>query len=70
MRDYHVLSMEDVDGKVTDHGVAPDIRDVHWAGRQMWDTDAAFKNGRYYLYFSAKDKTDIFRIGVGVSQKP
>lgn len=70
MRDYHVLSMEDVDGKVTDHGVALDIKDVPWAGRQMWDTDAAYKDGKYYLYFPAKDKTDIFRIGVAVSDRP
>ncbi|MBN1133166.1 MAG: glycoside hydrolase family 43 protein, partial [Bacteroidales bacterium] len=70
MRDYHVLSMEEVDGKVTDHGVALDIRDVPWAGRQMWDTDAAFKDGKYYLYFPAKDRTDIFRIGVAVSDRP
>ncbi|HER08520.1 MAG TPA: alpha-N-arabinofuranosidase [Bacteroides sp.] len=70
MRDYHVLSMEEVDGEVTDHGVALDIRDVPWAGRQMWDTDAAFRDGKYYLYFPAKDKTDIFRIGVAVSNRP
>jgi len=70
MRDYHVLSMDDVDGELTDHGVALDIKDVPWAGRQMWDTDAAFKNGKYYLYFPAKDKTDIFRIGVAVSERP
>jgi hypothetical protein len=70
MRDYHVLSMESADGEVTDHGVALDIKDVAWAGRQMWDTDAAFKDGKYYLYFPAKDKTDIFRIGVAVSDRP
>jgi len=70
MRDYHVFSMDDVEGEVTDHGVALDIKDVYWAGRQMWDTDAAYKNGKYYLYFPAKDKTDIFRIGVAVSDKP
>lgn len=70
MRDYHVFSMETIDGPVTDHGVALDIKDVPWAGRQMWDTDAAYKNGKYYLYFPAKDKTDIFRIGVAVSEKP
>ena len=64
MRDYHVLSMETMDGEVSDHGVALHIKDVPWAGRQMWDTDAAFKGGKYYLYFPAKDKTDIFRIGV------
>lgn len=70
MRDYHVLSMEDVEGEVTDHGVALDISEVPWAGRQMWDTDVAFKDGKYYLYFPAKDKTDIFRIGVAVSERP
>jgi len=70
MRDYHVLSMEDVEGEVTDHGVALDIRDVPWARRQMWDTDVAYRNGRYYLYFPAKDLTDIFRIGVAVSDRP
>ena len=70
MRDYHVFSMESIDGKVTDHGVALSIKDVPWAGRQMWAPDCAYKDGRYFLYFPAKDKTDIFRIGVAVSDKP
>jgi hypothetical protein len=70
MRDYHVLSMDSIEGEVTDHGVALDIADVPWAGRQMWDTDAAYKNGKYYLYFPVKDRTDIFRIGVAISDKP
>lgn len=70
MRDYHVFSMEDINGSVTDHGVALDIDDVHWAGRQMWDTDVAEKNGKYYMYFPVKDKNDIFRIGVALSDKP
>ena len=70
MRDYHVFSMENIDGKVTDHGVVLDVKQVPWAGRQMWAPDAAFKNGKYYLYFPAKDKTDIFRIGVAISDKP
>ena len=70
MQDYHVFSMESIDGEVTDHGVALDIKDVPWAGRQLWAPDAASKNGKYYLYFPAKDKEDIFRIGVAVSDKP
>ncbi len=70
MKDYHVFSMDSIDGKVTDHGVALDIKDVKWAGRQMWDTDAACKDGKYYMYFPAKDKTDIFRIGVAISETP
>src|SRR5690606_31484987 len=30
MRDYHILSMEEIGGPVTDHGVALDIKDVPW----------------------------------------
>lgn len=70
MRDYHVFSMESPESEVTDHGVVLDVKDIPWAGRQLWDCDVAYKNGVYYLYFPLKDKTDIFRIGVAVSQKP
>ncbi|MBL7818362.1 MAG: glycoside hydrolase family 43 protein [Saprospiraceae bacterium] len=70
MKDYHVLSMDKVGGKVTDHGVALDIKDVPWAGRQMWAPDAVWKNGTFYLYFPVKDKEDVFRIGVATSKKP
>lgn len=70
MRDYHVFSMDSVDGPVTDHGIALDIKNVPWAGRQMWAPDAAHKNGKYYFYFPLKDKNDIFRIGVAVGDKP
>ena len=70
MRDYHVFSMEDMDGEVTDHGVALDVKDIPWAGRQLWDCDCACKDGTYYLYFPLKDPNDIFRIGVAVSDKP
>ncbi|MBN2166312.1 MAG: glycoside hydrolase family 43 protein [Marinilabiliaceae bacterium] len=70
MRDYHVFSMDSIDGEVTDHGVALDVKDIAWAGRQLWDSDAAYKDGKYYLYFPLKDQTDIFRIGVAISDKP
>jgi len=70
MRDYHVFSMDRVGGSVTDHGVALDIADVPWAGRQMWAPDAAERNGSYFFYFPAKDKADIFRIGVAVGTSP
>lgn len=70
MRDYHILSMDNVDGKVTDHGVALDISNIPWAGRQLWAPDAAFKNGTYFLYFPVKDKKDVFRIGVATSKSP
>jgi beta-xylosidase len=40
------------------------------AGRQMWAPDAAYANGKYYLYFPVKNKQDVFQIGVAVSDKP
>lgn len=70
MRDYHILSMDSIGGKVTDHGVALDIKDIPWAGRQLWAPDATFANNKYYLYFPAKDKKDVFRIGVATSTSP
>jgi Glycosyl hydrolases family 43 len=70
MRDYHILSMDSIGGKVTDNGVALDIKDVAWAKRQMWAPDAAFNNGKYYLYFPVKDKNDVFRIGVASGTSP
>jgi hypothetical protein len=70
MVDYHVLSMDRVGGPVTDHGVALHLRDVPWADRQLWSEDAACRDGRYYLYFPAKDRDGIFRIGVAQSPSP
>ncbi|WP_232366302.1 glycoside hydrolase family 43 protein [Salinimonas sediminis] len=70
MRDYHILSMDEVGGKVTDHGVGMSVDDVQWAGRQLWAPDAAHKDGTYYLYFPLKDQDDIFRIGVATSESP
>ncbi|MDR0799650.1 MAG: glycoside hydrolase family 43 protein [Dysgonamonadaceae bacterium] len=71
MKDYHVFSMEDVEnGEATDHGVILDVKDIPWAGRQLWDCDVAHKNGKYYLYFPLKDKNDVFHIGVAISNKP
>lgn len=70
MKDYHFFSLDSIGGKVTDHGVGLDIKDIPWAGRQLWAPDAANANGKYYLYFPVKDKQDIFRIGVGISTSP
>jgi hypothetical protein len=71
MEDYHILSMDTpTDGKAVDNGVALHVNDVKWAERQMWAPDAAEKNGKYYLYFPAKDYDGIFRIGVAVSDSP
>jgi len=70
MRDYHVFSMESIYGEVTDHGVALDVKNIPWAGRQLWDCDVAYKDGKYFIYFSLKDKNDVFHIGIAISDKP
>lgn len=70
MRDYRVLSMDKIGGKVTVHPVALDVGQVPWASKQMWAPDAAKKNDTYYLYFPAKDKQGAFRIGVATSKSP
>ena len=71
MRDYHVLSFDDLEqGDVTDHGVILDVSQVPWAEKQMWDNDCVEKDGRYYLIFSAKDYSGVFRLGIAVSDRP
>ena len=71
MEDYHILSMDTpADSSAVDNGVALHVKDVKWAERQMWAPDAAEKDGKYYLYFPAKDHDGIFRIGVAVSDSP
>jgi hypothetical protein len=70
MKDYHVFSMDEVGGEVVDHGVALHVDDVPWAERQMWSNDCGHKDGRYFMYFPAKDRDGIFRIGVATSDSP
>jgi len=70
MEDYHVISMDSPAAKAVDNGVALHVKDVPWAKRQMWAPDAAYKNGKYYLYFPAKKADDIFQIGVAVGNSP
>lgn len=70
MENYHVFSMEDVDAPCIDHGEVLHMKNVPWVSKQMWAPDAAYKNGTYYLYFPARDKEGIFRIGVATSKNP
>lgn len=70
MTDFVVLSMDKPGGPVTVHANILDIKDVPWAARQMWAPDAAYKDGTYYLYFPAKDRSGAFRIGVATSKSP
>lgn len=70
MEDYHIISMSSPTGEAVDHGVALHVKDVSWAEKQMWAPDANEKDGKYYLFFPAKDHEGIFRIGVAVSDSP
>ncbi len=70
MKDYHVFSLDEIDGTIVDHGVVLSTETIPWAGRQLWDCDIACKDGKYYLYFPLKDRNDIFRMGVAISDKP
>jgi len=70
MRDYHVLSLTNLDERAVDHGVALRLEDVPWAARQLWAPDAARRGDTYYLFFPAKDHDGVFRIGVATSDDP
>ena len=70
MADYHVFSMPSIEGPVTDHGIALKAEDIPWVDKQLWAPDAAEKNGKFYLYYPARDKEGIFRIGVAVADQP
>lgn len=70
MTDYRVVSMDSPEGTATLHDVALSLKDVPWASRQLWAPDAAEKDGKYYLFFPAKNKEDIFQIGVATSDSP
>ncbi|KAJ9653392.1 hypothetical protein H2198_007432 [Neophaeococcomyces mojaviensis] len=73
MVDYHVLSLEDVGKRpATDHGVALSAQDIPWVSKQTWAPDALQNphTKKYQLYFPARDKEGIFRIGVATSDKP
>lgn len=70
MEDYHVLSMDDVNAPCVDNGEALHMKDIPWVSKQMWAPDAAYRNGQYYLFFPARDKDGIFRIGVASGKNP
>ena len=70
MEDYHILSMDGPGAPCVDHGCALHMKDVPWVSKQMWAPDAACKDGKYYLYFPARDRDGIFRLGVAVGDDP
>lgn len=59
MKDYHILSMDSIGGKVTDHGVALDIKDVPWAGRQMWARRGIQKRKVLFVFSGEEQKRCI-----------
>ena len=70
MEDYHVIRLDSPESPAVDCGVALHVRDVPWAERQMWAPDAAYKNGKYYLFFPAKRPDGVFQIGVAIGDRP
>ena len=72
MEDYHILSMDNTDESTPciDNGEALHMKDIPWVSKQMWAPDAAFKDGKYYLYFPARDQEGKFRLGVAVGDSP
>lgn len=70
MEDYHIISMDSPTSEAKDNGVALHVKDVPWAEKKMWAPDAIEKNGKYYLFFPAKDYDGIFKIGVAISDSP
>lgn len=73
MADYHVFSTDSLDpaAPVIDHGVVLRTEDVPWVSKQLWAPDAAQgRDGKYYLYFPARDHAGVFRIGVAVGDRP
>ena len=70
MEDYHVLRMDSTESECVDCGEALHMKNVPWVSKQMWAPDCVCRDGLYYLYFPARDKDGIFRLGVAVSDKP
>ncbi|KAK5095561.1 hypothetical protein LTR70_003484 [Exophiala xenobiotica] len=73
MVDYHVISLDSIDQRpANDHGVALTASDIPWVSKQTWAPDALQNpnTGKYQLYFPARDKDGIFRIGVATSDNP
>ena len=70
MEDYHVFRMDNETADPVDCGLALSQYDVPWVSTQMWAPDVAFKNGKYYLVFPARDKDGNFRLGIATSKVP
>ncbi|EOA82349.1 glycoside hydrolase family 43 protein [Exserohilum turcica Et28A] len=72
MKDYYVLTQTDYTKPAVVGPKLLDLTDIPWASQQLWAPDAAYSEATnmYYLFFPAKDKEGVFRIGVATSDKP
>ncbi|MFI3248994.1 MAG: family 43 glycosylhydrolase [Rikenellaceae bacterium] len=73
MPGYHVFSLEN-GSTWKDHGWVVKEADVEWTKKgieAMWAPDCIEKDGKFYLFFPARDKENYGRrIGVGVANNP
>ncbi|MDE6070814.1 MAG: hypothetical protein K2F92_08155, partial [Alistipes sp.] len=64
MREYSHFTVDPLGSEVVRTDSILLLEQVPWAARQLWACDVARKEDRYYLYFPAKDRAGVFRIGV------
>lgn len=70
MKDYHVYEMADTQTYPKDCGCIFSLEDVPWASKQLWAPDCVEKEGKYYFFYPARDKTGMFRIGIAIGESP
>ncbi|KAH3906583.1 hypothetical protein HBI56_232620 [Parastagonospora nodorum] len=70
MKDYYVLTQTNISAPAKVSQKILDLPDVPWAAKQLWAPDATEKDGKFYLYFPAKDHEGVFRLGVAISDTP
>src|SRR5690606_7997269 len=70
MRDYHGCSMHGPDAEVVDHGVVLTTEEIPWAGRQLWESEVAHEDGKYYMYLPREDEKGVSRMGVAIADRP
>ncbi len=72
MPGYHIFSLEN-GSTWRDHGSIVKEADIEWTKKgadAMWAPDCIEKDGKYYMFFPARDKEFKQRIGMGVSESP
>ena len=70
MRDYHVLSLDNLEAECVDNGEIFSENDVPWVSEQLWAPDCIEVDGKYYLFFPARDKAGDFRLGIATADTP